>query len=186
MTSRSSQNCSLSAYSERLGWDWLVRDCLSASTHATREELGSGGGCPLWNFPVRRPLNVCTQSKCVLTYKLSHDCKNTIVFPSCYPFSGLHGNMATPSLLHTSNNSHSVERQRRLYCACKKQEIVLGYRELNVKLYWLQGVKWEIVSKCRELNVKLYGVKSIEHKWEIVFICRLNVKILLMLERVKL
>ena len=141
MTSRSSQNCSLSAYSERLGWDWLVRDCLSASTHATREELGSGGGCPLWNFPVRRPLNVCTQSKCVLTYKLSHDCKNTIVFPSCYPFSGLHGNMATPSLLHTSSNSHSVERQRRLYCACKKQEIVLGYRELNVKLYWLQGVK---------------------------------------------
>ena len=48
----------------------------------------------------------------------------------CYPFSGLHGNMATPSLLHTSSNSHSVERQRRLYWACKKS---------NKKLYWAAG-----------------------------------------------
>ena len=125
MTSRSSQNCSLSAYSERLGWDWLVRDCLSASTHATREELGSGGGCPLWNFPVRRPLNVCTQCKCVLMYKLSHDCKF--------------------SLLVTLSVGSMVTWRRPLSCTPPVTPIQWSGKEdytapvRNKKLYWATG-----------------------------------------------
>ena len=54
--SDSCQKKSLSAYSSRLGCDWLDLD-LSASTHATLELSGSlKSSSPRLNFPVSRPL----------------------------------------------------------------------------------------------------------------------------------
>ena len=55
IASMSCQYCSLSAYSERLGCDWLDRACLFSSTQPRREVPGAGVS-PRENFPVRRPL----------------------------------------------------------------------------------------------------------------------------------
>ena len=116
----SCQNSSLSPYSEKDGCDWFLRDERSASTQATRELVGSRGVRPRLNFPVRSPLG----RKTSFVKEQLRTCLKR--YPRTYPFSGLHGNMATPSLLHTSRSSHSVERQSKLYCALKWEEIKLN------------------------------------------------------------
>ena len=116
--SDSCQNISLSAHCCKLGCDWLVLD-LSASTHATLELSGSLENFrSLLNFPVSSPLCVCV-CMCVCSYIIKLYNYTYSVMLLCnvlqYPFKGLHGRQAMPSLLHTSMISHSVDRHSRLY-----------------------------------------------------------------------